>query len=131
MCCLLRNKFTTLSPEKVILSILALSMASATPATSVPGQSTSAPKERGVRGFRRHAEWPKVADAVIEASISCKATLLTFNKRDGQRLKILIPIGYARMSSTVSIGRSIRGRLLQSFRERSPPPPTVPPPLSI
>jgi len=30
-------------------------------------QSTSIPKEQGVRGHRRHAEWPQVADTVIEA----------------------------------------------------------------
>jgi len=33
-------------------------MASATPAPYGRGQSTSAPGERGVRGLRRHAEWP-------------------------------------------------------------------------
>ena len=41
-------------------------MASAIPAVSVRGQSTSATEKRSVRGFRRHAEGPKVADAVIE-----------------------------------------------------------------
>jgi len=42
-------------------------MASPTPAPYVRGQRTSAPEERGVRGLRCHAEWPQVADAVIEA----------------------------------------------------------------
>jgi hypothetical protein len=41
-------------------------MALATPAASVSGHSTSAPEEQGVRGCRRHAQWPHVADVVIE-----------------------------------------------------------------
>ncbi len=42
-------------------------MASATPVASGRGQSTSAPEDKGVRGLRCPAEWPHVADAVIEA----------------------------------------------------------------
>jgi len=42
-------------------------MASATPVASARGKSTSAFEERSVRGCRRHAAWPPVADAVIEA----------------------------------------------------------------
>jgi len=45
----------------------ALIMASATPAASVRGTSTSALEERSVRGFRRYAAGPHVADAVIAA----------------------------------------------------------------
>jgi hypothetical protein len=41
--------------------------ASATPVAYRLDKSTSAPEERGIRGFRRHAEWPKVTDLVIEA----------------------------------------------------------------
>jgi hypothetical protein len=47
----------------------ALIMASATPAPSERGKSTSALEERGVQALRRHAECPKVADAVIEAGL--------------------------------------------------------------
>jgi len=36
----------------------------------VRGTSTSAPEGAGVRGLRRHAEWPQVADAVIDAQLS-------------------------------------------------------------
>ncbi len=35
-------------------------MASATPAASGRGQSTSVPEERGVRGLRCHAEWQQI-----------------------------------------------------------------------
>ena len=41
-------------------------MASATPTSSVRGQSTLVPEEREMRG-QRHAEGPHVADMVIEA----------------------------------------------------------------
>src|SRR6266705_1420597 len=39
--------------------------ASATPVAYRKGKSTSAPEERGIRGLRRHAEWPKVTHLVI------------------------------------------------------------------
>ena len=42
-------------------------MALATPSASVPGESTSAPEERGAGGLHCHAEWPQVADAVSAA----------------------------------------------------------------
>jgi len=45
-------------------------MASATPAASVRGTSTSACEDRSVRGFRRYAAGPEVADAVIEVNDS-------------------------------------------------------------
>src|SRR2546422_5302742 len=45
-------------------------MVSATPDASVRGQSTSALEAKGVRGLRRHAARPQVADPVIEASVS-------------------------------------------------------------
>ena len=45
-------------------------MASATLIASGRGQSTPAPEDKGVRGLRCPAEWPHVADAVIEASIN-------------------------------------------------------------
>src|SRR5713226_7484266 len=47
--------------------VSALILAPATPALSVRGQSPSTPEGRGIRGLRCHAEWPEVADAVIEA----------------------------------------------------------------
>jgi len=43
-------------------------MASATPSASVRGKSTSVPKKRGVRGVRRHAKRPKVANRVTEGA---------------------------------------------------------------
>jgi len=43
---------------------------SATPAASVRGPSTDASQKRSVRGIRRHAAGPQVADAVIEAYFS-------------------------------------------------------------
>ena len=49
----------------------ALIMASATPAASVRGKSTAACEDRSMRGCRRHAAWPHVADAVIETSYGC------------------------------------------------------------
>jgi hypothetical protein len=42
-------------------------MASATPAASVRGKSTSAPEDKGIRGFKLLSG---VADGVIEAEIS-------------------------------------------------------------
>jgi hypothetical protein len=42
-------------------------MASATLIASGRGQSTPAPEAKGVRGLQCPAEWPHVADAVIEA----------------------------------------------------------------
>ena len=48
--------------------------ASATPTPSGRGHNTSGCKARGVRGLRRHAEEPKVADAVIEATKISEAT---------------------------------------------------------
>jgi hypothetical protein len=55
----------------------ASSMASATPGASVRGHSTLAPEDRGVRGLRRHAEWPHEADAV---SRQAKPRRLSENK---------------------------------------------------
>jgi len=60
-------------PESFVLNIrgkscMASIMASATPGASGRGQSTSAPKDKGVRGLRCPSAWPHVADAVIEAS---------------------------------------------------------------
>jgi hypothetical protein len=46
---------------------LASITASATPSASVPGTRAAAPADCGVGGRRRHAAWPHVADAVIEA----------------------------------------------------------------
>jgi hypothetical protein len=37
------------------------------PAAAGRGQRTLAPEDSGVRGLRRHVEWPKGAGAVIEA----------------------------------------------------------------
>ena len=48
--------------------------ASATPTPSGRGHNTSGCKARGVRGLRRHAEEPQVADAVIEATKISEAT---------------------------------------------------------
>ncbi len=33
----------------------------------VQAKAPEAPEARGVRGLQHHSEWPKVADAVIEA----------------------------------------------------------------
>ena len=52
------------------MRILAVIMASATPADDVPGRNTSVSEEPGVGELVHHAGWPKVADAVIEAGIS-------------------------------------------------------------
>jgi len=48
---------------------LASIVAPVTPSASVPGDSTSAPEERGVGGLHGHAKWPHVADAVIAAAL--------------------------------------------------------------
>ena len=43
-------------------------MASATPSAAVRGKSISVPKKRGVRGVRRQAKRPKVANRVTEGA---------------------------------------------------------------
>jgi hypothetical protein len=57
--------------------LMASIMASVTPSASVPGKSTSVSEERGVAGLRRHAEWPKVANAVIAAAAMRSAVRLS------------------------------------------------------
>jgi hypothetical protein len=44
-------------------------MALATPVASGCGTHTAAPEDRDVRGLRSHAEWPQVADAVVETGV--------------------------------------------------------------
>ena len=58
-------------------------MASATPAASVRGTSTSAPEARGVRGLRHHAQCPNVANTMSAAKHGSEfdtfLSLLTFD----------------------------------------------------
>ena len=65
------NKFISavMVPAFILYSApVLLIMASATPSAAVRGKSTSVPKKRGVRGVRRHAKRPKVANRVTEGA---------------------------------------------------------------
>jgi hypothetical protein len=55
---------TSDTPSQVHLTLI---MVSATPITPVPGGSISLTEDMGVEGLPPYFEWPKVADAVIEA----------------------------------------------------------------
>src|SRR6266849_4898551 len=61
-------------------------MASATPSslgTRAKHLSTLAPQERIVRGIRRHAEGPQVADAVIKAKVNGVNSPGVFQQKKG------------------------------------------------
>ena len=65
------NKFISMLmvPAFILYSApVLLIMVSATPSAAVRGTSTSVPKKRGVRGVRRHAKRPKVANRVTEVA---------------------------------------------------------------
>jgi hypothetical protein len=77
-------------------------MASATPSAAVRGKSTSGPKKRGVRGVRRHAKRPKVANRVTEvapivaldqgSSKEVPFTFQAFHKMSAMEREVLTPL---------------------------------------